>query len=67
MTIDHLRQECMVPSPLAREREAHRQVLCPKTLSCPETQRERGREREKEIGKPFPFQNENQELSNCLF
>ena len=49
------------------KREAHRQVLCPKTLSCPEIQRERGREREKLENQPFPFQNENQDLSNCLF
>ena len=67
MTIDHLRQECIWSPPLLQEREAHRQVLCPKTLSCPETQRERGREREKLENQPFPFQNENQDLSNCLF
>ena len=65
MTIDHLRQECMVPSPLSRKRGSSPSAVSENLVLSRNP--ERKREREKKKLENQPFQNENQDLSNCLF
>jgi len=54
MTIDHLRQECMVPSPLSRKRGSSPSAVSENLVLSRNP--ERKRERTREIGKPtFSF------------
>jgi len=54
MTIDHLRQECMVPSPLSRERGSSPSAVSENLVLSRNPERKRERERERNW-KTFSF------------